>query len=165
MREKVLAVLAQYAEGGTLKAALKAQRVHNKDFYTLLRDDADVRQKYDFIKEYRGDIYEDEIYETATDKRADPRRARVKIDGLRTLAGFANPARYGTQRVEVTGQIDLTAALTDAQRSLLRPGCDLDAIPYTDCTDISTRSPRSLPDKQSVELPKLAESPALDPFE
>src|SRR5690348_15792535 len=67
MRDKVLAALAIYYEGGPIAAARKAVGIRAGDFYDALFDHPDLKARYQHIKKARGDMFADEAVGVADD--------------------------------------------------------------------------------------------------
>lgn len=116
-------VLELYAEGGTVKEHLNTHNIKHGHFYAYLRANPEVKSTYHDIQESRADMMVDETYGLDC---SDPRAARVKADIRLKIAALYDRRRFGDRiDLNVTGQVDITGALTEAQTRSLRPMRDL----------------------------------------
>lgn len=151
------AALAAYAEGGTLKTAVKGAGLCQADFYGFLRNRPDVKSRYYAIQQDRADMMIDEAYEISTDDEIDPRRARVQAETRIKIAGKFDRARFG-EHVDVnhTATIDLGAALAAAKSRVALPQRDLATLPSQQVIDVTPLPAMGATDTQSAGTPAEA---------
>lgn len=165
MREKFEIALAAYAEGGTVKSALKSAGIASGDFYKYMASNPQDKARYYAVQEARADMMMDEAYALSTDDEKDPRRARVQAEIRMKIAATYDRARFGDRvDVNVRGQVDMIAALADARARVTRPTTDpapVIAADYVEITDAFTiGAPATASDASGDMVPmKQAQSP------
>lgn len=138
MRQKFEIALAAYAEGGTIKSALKSAGMCSGDFYKFLAANPQDKARYYTVQEARADMMVDEAYELSTDSEIDPRRARVQSEIRLKIAATYDRARFGDRvDVNVRGQVDMVAAIADARARINRPATDPARIIEAQCVDVA----------------------------
>lgn len=141
MRDKVLAAIAMYAEGGSIGQHLDAIGLSRADFYSFKRKNPELHTLYLEVQEARADMMVDEAYVLGTDKELNPQVARVQAEIRLKIAAAFDRRRFGERvALETEVKVSLTQALEDARARALRPPCDpaniIDAE-YTAITDAS----------------------------
>lgn len=180
MRNKVLAVLSAFAEGGTLRDALSKESLTWQAFYRVLRETPDLMNDYHDHQRNRAEMAGDEILEIAkrlmsTEKdekgvlidALDARRARVAGELLGKMMERYSPDRFGQRmNVQVEAKPNLLEAIEAGKRRSLLPHRNLAQIENAQLIDITPTIPMRATDKQSgerTETPILAAP--IDPFE
>lgn len=168
MREKFELVLARYAEGGTLKTAMREARTNPAAFYAFLAANPSDKTRYYTVQEARADMMFDECYELSTDAEIDPRRMRAAADIRMKIGAAYHRERFGERvDVNVSGQVDMVAALAEAKARILRPLCDPAQIVDAEYTAIPAPNAFEASDMQSDargEPGAVGEFPAPDIF-
>jgi hypothetical protein len=153
-----LAVVETWSNGGRISDVIKAAGLSIGGFYSILNRYSKVQVAYDQARKIKADRYADEVV-AVSDEELDPQRARVKIDARKWVASVYNRALYGDKvDLNLTGALDLRAALTQRQREVLRLPGDSDLI--EDAQAIESQRPLAIEmtDAQSVIAEELAAS-------
>lgn len=157
MREKVLAALTLYAEGGTIRKARAAHKVSAQQFYDALEADPDLVARYRFIQKSRADMFADEVLELAEEGAAtgaDPRHVRVAADVKLKLASFYDRPRFGEKiGVELEAGPNLAEALQAARQRVPLPQCDLAQVTDVEYRALPSPAHDDATDKQSDAKP------------
>lgn len=91
-----------------------------------------------------------EKLQDAAETEPDPSRARVKCESYKWLASKFKPDVYGEKvDINVNGQIDLVAAISEAKDRTMRLGCDQAPMIDAEYEEIRGFEPDSPTDKQS----------------
>lgn len=179
MRDKVLAVLALFAEGGSCRKARERVGISSAKFYEILNSDSAIDAQYRGIQASRADMSVDRMHELAeevcepvemlierfvkakadglTDEQIavlieprDPRCVRVAMDGLRAAASLYDRKRYGDKiTLEHETKVSIIDAIAVAKARALRPPCDLAPVIDAEYTMITDASHAPASDKQS----------------
>ncbi len=179
MRDKVLAVIGRYAEGCTVRQALKAEGVTWFLFYKTLRAEPELENAYYSHQRDRADMAGDEILGLA-DRLLNPmrdengvpinpidaRNARVAGDLLGDFQERYDPDRFGQRtNLRVEAKPDLLAAIEAGKQRAASPIRHLDAVDAIIAPSIEPFLLGRATDKQSVATtPATADAP-IDPFE
>lgn len=159
MRDKVLAVLAIYAEGGTMKAA-RGNGITGRDFYKTLRDNSDVDDLYREIQRNRADMMVDEAYALSDDDELLPQAARERSAIRLKIAGLYDRKRYGEKiGIELDAGPNLVEAIAQAKRRVLPPPRDLSQTIDAEYTALEPPNAQGATDKQSDEPAPTAQAP------
>lgn len=166
MRDKVLAAIALYAEGGSIGQHLDTIGLSRADFYGHKRKNPELQALYLEVQEARADMMVDEAYLLGTDKDLNPQVARVQAEIRLKIAAAFDRRRFG-ERVQLDTEIkvSLTQAIEEGRRRALRPPCDPATILDAEYTMITDASTPKASDKQSEQPKKAGDPPMLDPFE
>lgn len=153
MRDRVLAAIATYQEGGTVQAALKHHRISWAQFYKCLKENSDVETEYRKVQTNRADMYVDSLEDVPTEVE-DVRRARVKLDALMAKAKFYDRARFGDKvDVNVNGTVSISGALEAAKSRALPPPRNLGKVIEGQCIELNSIPQGGAPDKVSGARP------------
>lgn len=159
MRDKVLAVLAIYAEGGTMRAA-RGNGITGRDFYKTLRDNPDVDDLYREIQRNRADMMVDEAYALSDDDELLPQAARERSAIRLKIAGLYDRKRYGEKiGIELDAGPNLVEAIEAAKRRVLPPPRDLSQTIDAEYTALEPPNAQGATDKQSDEPAPAAQAP------
>jgi len=194
MRDKVLAVLALFAEGGSCRKAREQVGISSAKFYEIVNSDSAIEAQYRGIQASRADMSVDRMHELAeeicqpveilvetfakakasglTDEQIavlieprDPRCVRVAMDGLRAAAGLYDRKRYGDKiTLEHEAKVSLTDAIHEARTRALRPPCDPANVIDAEYTAITDASPSQSSDCLSDAPAKGPGDDEIDPF-
>lgn len=158
MRDKVLAVLAVYAEGGTMKIARGDMR--GRDFYKTLRDNPDIDDLYREIQRNRADMMVDEAYSLSDDASLNPQAARERSAIRLKIAGLYDRKRYGEKvALEIDAGPNLVEAIEAAKRRVLPPPRDLSQTIDAEYTALEPSNTQGATDTQSDEPAPAAQAP------
>jgi len=147
-REKFDAVIKAYYEHKTIGRALESLGIKALDFYNFKNLYPDLHSLYLRARENVGDLEVDRIIDIA-DTEPDSIRARNMIDVRRWMASKLMPRTYGDRLdVNVTGTVDLTAAMAEARNRLL-PNSDPTNIVGAEVIETKQISDSSTTDTQS----------------
>ena len=139
------------ASGETLLAICDS-RGGNPSFAQVMawvRVVAEFSQSYKEARAASAEALADKV-QTAAETEADPIRARVKCESYKWLASKFKPDTFGDRvDVNVNGQIDLVAAISEAKDRTLRLGCDQAQTIDAEYEEIVGVEPDSPTDKQS----------------
>jgi len=169
MRDKVLAAIEIYAAGGTIEKACELANVSNTPFRRLLREDAEIHDKYEMAMRARGFVYHDEAYKVAaeigTEQGLNAADARTKADILLKLGGQAFPDRFGN-KVAISHEVkpSLIDAIDAGKQRSLRPGRDLTQVIDATYTENTNTYELESSDKQSDKATLPAADGLPDPF-
>lgn len=165
MREKLLEVLKIYREGGTRRNAQKVAGMGTHDFYDTLRANPDLEELYYTIQKDKADDLVDEALEVSMDDVAEPKRARVQIDGKMKIAAVYDRKRFG-QQVDLTldQRISIAAPLA-AAKARLRPLRDLGRATDAEVIEIPRLSDQRTSDKQSEVQVSTPRKLQVNPFD
>lgn len=146
---KAFEVPARYAKGEKIIDIFAALGIKSGDFYELKSRCPELATKYDAAREARTELLMDETI-TISDEDKDSSRARNRIQARQFLASKLNRKTFGEQvDVNVSGQIDLRAALSEARARVFRPQRDLEQVIDAEYTMISNTSQNGTPDNES----------------
>ena len=160
MRDKVLAALAVYNEGGTIGAALDAQNLRRGDFYKFKAENPDIEDLYVRVQQARADMMIDEAYSLSTADMPDPRAARVKADIRIKIAGLYDRARFGDKvTLEHDAGPNVLAAIAAAKDRIARPLRDLGNVIEAQHVEVIDLTPSGTTDKQSDDPPTPGKKP------
>ena len=148
-KELLADVISSVENGDSLKKACAKEGIKTQTFTHYLRSDKEAAVAYARAIEIRADLMADEIIEIA-DTATDAAKARNQIDARKWVASKHYAKRYGERiDVNVTMQLDINAALEEAQSRLL-PIRDLTNTIDAQVIDISNRLEQSETDTISV---------------
>lgn len=148
-RERAFQVPALYAKGEKIVAIFEQLGIKSGDFYEFKARCPELDTAYSVAREARTEMLMDETI-SISDEVGDSQRARNRIQARQFLASRLNRKTFGDQvDINVSGQIDLKAALTEARGRALRPPRDLGQIVDAEYTMIPSTSQDGTPDKQS----------------
>lgn len=166
MRDKVLEIIEEYADGGTIKEVLKKFRMHPSTFYKLRKIHAELEDAFIAAREFRGETDGDEVVSIADDPDIDPQRARNMIDARKWRASKHYPKVYGDkQTLEIDTGPNLMDAISAAKQRALPPGRNLEEVQDAQYVELPTQSTSEATDEQSDVPPKEAQPAAIDIFE
>lgn len=149
IRDKACLVPARYARGEKIKDIFADLKLQPGDFYALKSRDADLATAYSAAIEARTELLMDETV-TISDEDTNPHRARNRVQARQFLASRLNRKTFGDQvDVNVSGQIDLRAALSEARARVFRPQRDLEQVIDAEYTMIPSTSQNGTPDNES----------------
>lgn len=130
--------------GGEAVRRLLPTSTERMHFYELVKENAELANRYARAKEAKAEALFDEIVEIA-DTELDSQKARNRIDARKFSVSKMNPAQYGDNyNVNLNGHVDISAALADATSRVLRPLRDL----------------RNVEDAEVIETKQLTDSGA-----
>jgi len=116
-------VADEVGAGNSVVAVLELFGIAPMEFYRALDKYPEACSRYERARQARAEGLVEEII-TIADCENDSQKARNRIDARKWYAGKMMPGKYG-ERIElnVTGQVDLRAAMADATLRL-RPVSD-----------------------------------------
>lgn len=194
MRDKVLAVLALFAEGGSCRKAREQVGISSAKFYEIVNSDSVIEAQYRGIQASRADMSVDRMHELAeeicqpvemlierfvkakadglTDEQIavlieprDPRCVRVAMDGLRAAAGLYDRKRYGDKiTLEHEARVSIIDAIAVAKARSLRPPCDPAQVIDAEYTMITAASHAKTSDCLSEVQAAAPSDDEIDPF-
>ena len=148
-KDILTAIISRVENGESLKNACVAEETTTNSFAKYLRGDKEAAIAYARAIEIRADLMAEEIVDIA-DNATDAAKARNQIDARKWLASKHYAKRYGERiDVNVTMQLDINAALEEAQSRLL-PIRDLTNTIDAQVIDLSNRLEQSETDTISV---------------
>lgn len=160
MRDKVLAVIAAYAEGASVKKAMRELGVQPRAFYQLMASDVELGNLYEASKTARAEILVDEVITISDDAEANPNRARNQIDARKWAASKLRPQMYGDRLIqELDIGPNLVEAIAQAKQRLLPPPRDLSQTIDAEYTALEPPNAQGATDKQSDEPVPAAQAP------
>lgn len=166
MRNKVLAVLATYSEGRTIRASLKEHSVSWQKFYRALREEPDLLKEYYERQEDRGEMAGDRLVQLTEELLQPPhedengvliappdaRNAHVAGNLLLKIMETYKPGRFSPKmQVQIEAKPNLVAAIESGRSRAALPSRDLHPIIDVQAVDITPLLPASAPDMQSEE--------------
>jgi hypothetical protein len=162
LRNKVLAFFAAYAEGGSSRVARTAARINGEEFYRALQKHPDLNEQYERIQRQRADMMVDEAYEISMDDALSPQAARERATIRINIAKLYDRKRFGDKvDINVSGAIDVNAAIDAAHARIATLPCDLTLLPDGTYGALPSVLPSSATDTSSVS----AAPDGVDPFE
>lgn len=165
MRDKVLAAIAMYAEGGSIGQHLDSLNMRRGDFYAFKRKNPDIHSLYLEVQEARADMMVDEAYLLGTDKELNPQVARVQAEIRLKIAAAFDRRRFGDRvAVDTEVKVSLLEAITMARTRALRPPCDPANIIDVEYTAIPMASASDPSDCQSEATINAPGPDDIDPF-
>jgi len=159
MRDKVLAIIHDYAEQGRIRDVIEHHGISVDAFYGRLAAEPELMTRYRAAQISRADFMADEIISIADDDANAP-RARNRIDARKWLAGVFDRARFGDKiDMSINGQVSIAGALLEAKQRGALPGRNLGQVIETEYELIPSVAGERATDKQS-------DAPAgfVDPF-
>lgn len=129
--------------GQGIIATCEKHNIRYRAFREYVASNPEREAVYELAREARTDLHAEEII-TISDTEPDPQKARNRIDARKWLASKMNPRRYGDRiDLNVSGNLDLTAALEAGKRRALLPGSDsieAEFVKYPVFPEISQRT-------------------------
>lgn len=159
-------IVAAVAEGERVKPLLQARKIQPIDFYAYLDESPENSQLYARASQAKSEIYAEDAVEIA-DTDDNPARARNRIDIRKWWAGKNNSKYNDKVEISVSGSIDLTAAIAEAQGRLGAPVVPSLAASNTQVIDITPEPEAKAPDIKSVSSSQEQDAGAggpVDPF-
>lgn len=118
---KTLSVIQAMKAGAGLKNAVAEQQLGIAEFFDAVHTHSDLEKLYTDAQSSRAEILVEEIVDIS-DMEEDPQRARIRLDARRWYASKMKPKKYGDKiDVNVSGSINIHAALTEARKRVLLP--------------------------------------------
>lgn len=170
MRNKVLAVLDTYSEGGTIEGALAVHGMTQYVFRRNIRRDPDLLREYYERQEDKGEMAGDQLVKLAEDLSKptppkpkpgeevledapiDPRRARALADVLLAIMERYKPSRFSPKmQLTVEAKPNLVTAISDGRSRALLPSRDLMPVIDLQAIEITPLCAPSATDMQSEE--------------
>lgn len=172
MRNKVLAVLSDYSEGSTIKAAVKKHGMGWQTFYKAVRADPELLKQYYERQEDRAEMAGDRLLELTGEllqpkplpgeevlvNPPDPRCAHVAGNLLVKIMETYKPARF-SQKLNIVHEVkpNLVEAIGAGRSRAALPSRDLHPVIDVQAIDITPMLAPPATDMQS-------EAPEIDPF-
>lgn len=160
--QQIQAVFARYFAAGSLKDALKQERVNVSDFYDWLASNPSDETRYRDIQKARADILVSEAIDLGAGEFTN--EVQISAARLRTqlrikIAGFYDRRRYGEKVThEIEAGPDLLAAL-DAARARALPNRDLAQTIDAEFVAITAQDAQVTTDETSVFEDAAIETP------
>lgn len=148
---KALEAIAIYAEDGKIKDACKRAGISWSNFWRAKNGNAEISQAYEDAKKSLSHTLMQRFETMFDDGDTDPRRVRVRMDGIKWMCGVLNREEFGDKiQHEISGQLDVFAAIAEARARVPGPGCDLQVIDASTTLAISAPSLEQTTDYKAV---------------
>ena len=115
MPEEFESMLEEIEQGASVKKVCDKRKIAQHSFYDYIESDEELKKKYIYAREKRGESAIDKIEEELEKLNAgisDPAKARVVIDTYKWLACKFYPKMYGDkQEITHTGSVSVMPSI------------------------------------------------------
>lgn len=159
--ERVSAVIEEIYAGKRLRDVLPSPK-EMRHFYEFVAENGDYAIAYQRAQQARAEILVDEIVDIS-DTEMDAQRARNRIDARKWYASKMQPHKYGDRLdVNVSGTVNIAAALSDAAKRAELPGRDLPIPVVSQVLDNKSETQHRTTEYESVGASTAAASESLE---
>jgi hypothetical protein len=143
-------ILEAMGNGTSLKDAAADENVSLWQWWEWCDENPTLAKRYSSARARLAECMVNDMPHIA-ENEADPQRARVKIEARRWVASKWKADTYGDRvDVNVTGQVDLVAAIGEARERALRLGCDQTPVIEAEYVEIKGQIGNGAADRESV---------------
>lgn len=118
LEKEALEIIEKIACGSSLTDALGSDARTRHAFQKVIFNSPTLQTLYAQAQQFRAELHADEIIDIA-DTGIDPMRDKLRIDARKWHASKMNPKFSDQVHLNVSGQVDLTAALLEARSRAL----------------------------------------------